>query len=136
MYTRTPLSLAALAAASGLNPRLLAPSVSRTTTSGWSPSSRPADCTSSRGLTNTLTGEMSGFTSASASSERAIALPTAVARAVVRFDTASSSSSLSVVGGTISWAIPAKATIPTCVPGSWLSMNLSVASWATVSLLG
>ena len=79
---------------------------------------------------------MSGFTSESASSERAIALPTAVMRAVVRFDTASRRASLSVVGGTMSWAIPAKATMPICVPGSWLSMNPLAASWATVSLLG
>ena len=79
---------------------------------------------------------MSGLISARASSERAIALPTAVARAVVMLATASSRASLSVVGGTISWAMPAKATMPTRVSVSWLSMNRSAASWATVSLLG
>ena len=81
-------------------------------------------------------GAMSGFTSDSASSDLAIALPTAVARAVVRLATASFSASLSVVGGTMSWARPAKATIPTRVPSAWPSMNLSVACWATVSRLG
>ena len=75
-------------------------------------------------------------TSAIASIDSRMALPTAVRRPVASVVTTSSRTSWSVVGAWTISAKPAKATIPIWVVELWLSMNVVAAASAASSRLG
>src|SRR5579862_5476959 len=96
-------------------PRLLAPSVSRTTISGTYPPAPGAFAVgagapgaAAAGVSGTSpTGATLGSTSAMASSDLSMAAPIAVPDDVDRASMADVTALRSVVGGTASWAAPA-----------------------------
>ena len=71
-----------------------------------------------------------------ASSALSIAAPMAVPDDVDRLSIAFVRARRSVVGGTASWACPAKMTRPVRVPGGCCSTKSSASCWATVIRLG
>ncbi len=97
----------------------------------YSPGATPPEATASAPI-----GATSGFTAAMASTAFIVAAPITVPRDVVRLSMASVRSSLFVVGGTISSANPAKATMPMRVPATWSSTKVRAASWAMARRLG